>query len=224
MENDLDWIQQTPKDRLLNAVKVRLWKLIFSGLRCPSGNTKLKPLDWTETSFSREPEDQDALEEGNRMFSNNAHHISTQANEGLLFEYHSLASKNVDSDLLESDLFDFENASLDDKGFLFGEDEMLDLALQDDYEDEDLFWEDGYQTGPSPTNNPRDAAFNFENIVLPADDDENLLLDGSKITTSDTHEQPNSRSIPSGDHEACDDELLLIEFDCRTPFARNGMQ
>lgn len=212
MENDLDWNQQTPKDRLLNAVKVRLWKLISSGLLCPPENTKLKPLDWAETTFSREPEDQDALEEGNRIFSNNAHHISTQTNEGLLFEHHSLASKNVDSDLLESDLFDFENASLDDKGFFYGEDEMLDLALQDDYEDEDLFWEDGYQTEPSPTNNPRDAAFNFENIVLPANDDENLLLDGSKITTSNTHEQHNSRSIPSMDHEACDDELLLIEI------------
>lgn len=206
MENDLDWIQQTPKDRLLNAVKVRLWKLIYSGLLCLPENTKLKPLDWTETSFGREPEDQDVLEEGNRMFSHYAHH------EGLLFEHHSLASKNVDNDLLESELFDFENASLDDKGFFFGEDEILDMALQDDYKDEDLFWEDGYQTEPSPTNNPRDATFNFENIILPAGDDENLLLDGSEITTSNTHEHHNSRSIPSMDHEACDDELLLIEI------------
>lgn len=206
-------MQQPPKDRLLNAVRVRLWKLILSGLLCPPGNTKLKPLDWTETSFSREPEDQDALEEGNRIFSNNAHHISTQTNEGLLFEHHSLASKNVDSVLLESDLFDFENASLDDKGFFFGEDEMLDLALQEDYEDEDLFWDDGYQTEPSPTNNLLGAAFNFENIVLPADDDdENLLLDGTKITSSNIHEQHNSRIIPSMDDESCDDELLLIEI------------
>lgn len=212
MENDLDWIQQSPKDRLLNAVKVRLWKLIYSGLLCLPENTKLKPLDWTETSSSREPEDQDALEEGNRMFSNYVHHIFTQTNEGVLFEHHSLASKNVDNDLLESEMFDFENASLDDKGFFFGEDEMLDLALQDDYKDEDLFWEDGYQTEPSPTRNPRDAAFNFENIIFPADDDENLLLDGSEITTSSTHEQHNSKSIPSMDHEACDDELLLIEI------------
>lgn len=215
MENDLDWIQQTPKDRLLNAVKVRLWKLIFSGLLCPPGNTKLKPLAWTETSFSREPEDQDALEEGNRIFPNNAHHISTQTNEGLLFERHSLASENDHSDLLESDLFDFENASLDEEDFFFGEDGMLDLDLQDDYEDEDLFWEDGYETEPSPTNNPRDAAFDFKNIVLLADDDdENLLLDGSNITTSKTHEPKNlnSSSIPSMDHEACDDELLLIDI------------
>lgn len=212
MENDLDWIQQTPKDRLLNAVKVRLWKLIFSGLLCPPVNTKLKPLDWTETSFSREPEDQDALEEGNRISSNNAHHISTHTNEGLLFEHHSLASKNLDSDLLESDLFEFEDASLDDKGFFFGKDGVLDLALQDDYEDEDLFWEDGYETELSPTNIPRDAACNFKNIVLLADDNENLLLDGSKITTSNTHEQHNPRSVPSIDHEACDDELLLIEI------------
>lgn len=212
MENDLDWIQQPPKDMLLNAVKVRLWKLIYSGLLCLPENTKLKPLDWTEASFSREPEDQDALEEGNRMFSNYAHHIFTQTNEGLLFEHHSLASKNVDNDLLESEMFDFENVSLDDKGFFFEEDEILDLALQDDYKDEDLFWEDGYQTEPSPTNNPRDAAFNFENIILPADDDENLLLDGSEITTSNTHEQHNSRSFPLMNHEACDDELLLIEI------------
>ena len=205
----MDWIQQTPKDRLLNAVKVRLWKLIFSGLLCPLGNTKLKPLGWTETSFRREPEDQDALEEGNRFFSNNAYHISTETNEGLLFEHHSLASKNVDSDWFESDLSDFEIASLDEKGFFFGEDGMLDLARQDDYEDEDLFWEHGYDTEPSPTNNPGDAAFNFENIVLLADDDENLLLDGSKITTSKTHEQNISKSIPLMDHEACDDELLI---------------
>lgn len=210
VENDLDWIQQPRKDRLLNAVKVRLWKLIYSGLLCFPENTKLKPLDWTETSFSQEPEDQDAMEEGNRMFSSYAHHISTQTNEGLLFEHHSLASKNVDNHLLESEIFDFENASLDDKGFFFGEDELLDLALQDDYNDEDLFWEDRYQTEPSPINNPREAAFNFENIVLPADDDENLLLDGSEIKTSNTHEQHSLRSIPSMDHEACDDELLLI--------------
>lgn len=209
MENDLDWIQQTPKDRLLNAVKVRLWNLIFLGLLCPLGNTKLKPLGWTETSFRREPEDQDALEEGNRIFSNNAHHISTETNEGLLFKHHSLASKNADCDLFESDLFDFEIASLDEKGFFFGEDGMLDLALQDDYEDEDLFWEHCYDTEPSPTNNPRDAAFNFENIVRLADDDENLLLDGSKITTSKTLGQNIPKSIPSMDHEACDDELLI---------------
>lgn len=212
MENELDWIQQTPKDRLLNAVKVRLWKLILSGLLCPPGNTKIKPLYWTETSFSREPEDQDSLEEGTRIFPNNGHDIYTKTNEDLLFEHHSLASKNVDSDLLESDLFDFENASLDDKSFFYGEDEMLDLALQDDYGDEDLFWEDRYWAEPSPTNNRRDTAFNFENIVLLADDDENLLLDGSEITTSNTHEQHNARSIPSMDHEGCDDELLLIEI------------
>lgn len=210
MENDLDRIQKTPEDKLLNAVRVRLWKLIYSGLLRVPENTKLKPLDWTETSFSEEPEDQNAMEEGNRMVSNYAHHISTQTNEGLLFEHHSLASKDVDIDLLESEIFDFENASLDDEGFFFEEDEMLDLALKDEYKDEDLFWEDGYQTEPSPTNNPRDEAFNFESIVLPADDDENLLLDGSEITTSDTHKQHSLRSIPSMDHEACDDELLLI--------------
>lgn len=204
------WIQQTPKDRLLNAFKVRLWKLILSGLLCRPGNTKLKPLDWTETSFSREPEEQNTPKQGNRIFPNNAHHRSTKTNEGLLFENHSFASKIIGCDFFESDLFDFENAGLDDEDLLFGEDRMLDLDLQDEYEDEDLFWEDGYETKPTSTNNLRDAVFKFENIILLADADENLLLDGIKNTASKTHEQGNPKIIPSMNHQACDDDLLLI--------------
>lgn len=212
MENDLAWMQQTPKDRLLNAVKVRLWKLIFSGLLCRPGNIRLTPLDWTETSFSREPEDQNSLEQGNCVFPNNAHHTSAKTNGGLLFEHHSLASENVDSDLFESDLFDFESAGLDDEDLFFAEDGMLDLDLQDEYGDEDLFWEDGYETTTTSTNIPRDAAFNFENIVLLADDEENLLLDGVKNITSKSHGQRNPKIVSSRDHEAYDDELLLIEI------------
>lgn len=216
-DDDLAWIQQTPNDRLLNdrllnAVKVRLWKLIFSGLLCRPGNIKLSPLDWAETSFSREPEGQHALEQGNHIFSNNAHLYSTTAEEDLLFEHHSLASKNVESDLFESNLFDFENAGLDDEDLFFAEDGMLDLGLQDECEDEDLFWEDGYETTPTLTNNSGDAVFNFENIVLLSDDDENLLLDGDENITSKTHGQRNPKIISSGNHEAYDDDLLLIEI------------
>ena len=213
MENDdLAWIQQTPNDRLLNAVKVRLWKLIFSGLLCRPGNIKLSPLDWAETSFSREPEGQHALEQGNRIFSNNAHLYSAKANEDLLFEHHSLASKNVDSDLFESDLFHFENAGLDDEDLFFAEEGMLDVDLQEEYEDENLFWEDGYETTPKLTNNSGEAVFNFENIVLLSEDDENLLLDGDQNITSITHGQSNPEIVSSGNYEAYDDDLLLIEI------------
>lgn len=210
MENDFAWIQQTPKDRLLNAVKVRLWKLILSGLLCRSGNIRLTPLDWTETSFSREPEDQNELEQENRIISNNAHYISTKTNESLLLEHHSLASENVDTDLFESDLFDFQNVGLDDEDLFFAEDGMLDLDHQDEYEDEDLFWEGGYEATPTSTNIPRDAVLDFENIVLFPGDDENLLLDGVKRITSQTHGQHGSENISLRDHEACDDDLIEI--------------
>lgn len=210
MENDdLAWIEQTPNDRLLNAVKVRLWKLIFSGLLCRPRSIKLSPLEWAETSFSREPEGQHPLEQGNRIFSNNGPLYSANANEDLLFEHYSLASKNVGSDLFEADLFDFGNAGLDDEDLFFAEEGMLDSDLQDEDEDENLFWEDGDETTPRLANNSGEAVFNFENVVLLSDDDDNLLLDGDQNITSLTQRQSNPKIVSSGNHEAYDDDLLI---------------
>ncbi len=193
VENDALEAQasNTSTDMLLNAVKVRLWRLTLLALLCRPGTTKLKPLDWKDACFVRDQDERKMPEQG-LSDSENANDASAEkVDESLLFGQNGEASGD-DSTLFGEDPF---NSALGDNEDLFvgvgGT--MKELGL----EDEDLFWKDDYAAAP--------GGFRFK--------DNELFGDGCRRKSGLTNDEDGDERFKLGSGILFDgDEILLRDF------------
>ncbi|MCJ1468377.1 hypothetical protein MMC07_007005 [Pseudocyphellaria aurata] len=187
---------RTPEHALINAVKVRLWRMIVSQSLCRPGVSIIKPLDWTDGCLVRSENAQIMLGESPSCSGTVAR--SSDVGDVLLFGHEGEESDGqLENEILfREDGLDSENDDLDED--LLCGDCMTMEAL--DVDEEDWVWEgQNLSTGAGDRNvrSDSDGEILFE-------DDEDILLNG--VVSLQEHDN-SARSI----HQAVYDEMLMSD-------------
>lgn len=177
--NDMldDRMPRTPEQALINAVKVRLWRMTVSQTLRRPGITAIKPLGWTDRFFVQSRDGQIMQEDESSSSSGNFAGFRSEAvDDALLFEDDEESDTLLENEtLFREDDLDGENDELDED-LLSGDCvtmEEFDTVEALDIEEENWVWEGDYV---SKVSGERDVHSDSEDEIL-FEDDEEILLD-----------------------------------------------
>lgn len=193
-----DRMPRTPEQALINAVKVRLWRMTVSETLRRPGITAIKPLDWTDRFFVQSRDGQIMLEDESSSSSGNFAGFRSEAvDDALLFENDEESDSLLENEtLFREDDLDGENDELDED--LLSGDCVTMEAL--DMEEEDWVWGGEYVSKGA---GERDVHSDSEGEIL-FEDDEEILLDNVVL-----HHEHDSSTRPV--HSTNYDEILMSD-------------